>query len=241
MYRMSTCFVVAIFALSGTTALAQDHNHDHPDLHIEVELTQLELHGDPVAHNHEHYEFVDVGGGNWVTEHDGLTWPGIGADDGALPPSSTVDLIILGGLEYWDGVSAAGFEPTTDNTHLTVKASAFGATYTVFGNSAQQTLVDFIAVDGGGGVHMHPIWQLFGNSDPADGAYFIEVQVDADGFDPSNHQGIMFHKGLLYEEYEEAVELLGGHGHDHDEPVAEPGAAALLLLGSARLLKRRRS
>ena len=222
---MTRFFTLAAAAalLIVAPALAE-HDHDHPDLKIEADGTQLKLHGHPVAHNHEHYEFVDVGSA-WVTQHDGLTWPGIGAEDATFPASSTADLIIKTDLYYWNGVSIGGFTkvPGGDTTHITVKPSAFGKTYSISGISGEQSLADFIAADSEGGVHMHPIWELLGNGGavPADGAYAFGVCVDADGFLPSEMQGVLFHKGLSHDLYEAAV--------DHALAAGIPDPATLLL------------
>ncbi len=246
-------FFVAILLTAGPLAgMAAAHNHDHnghdhngcdhPDLEIEVHHGQLELHGHRIAHHHDFYQFVDVNGGDWVTQHEGTTWPGIGADHNTLTPNSTVDLVITGGLMYWDGASAAGFEPASGGTHMTLRANALSDLYYIYGDSDEQVLEDFIEVGGGGGIHIHPIWQLFGNSDPADGAYYIDLRVEADGFDPSNVQGVMFHKGMSHHDYDAAIHLMQHehNDHHHHPPIPEPTGLALLGLGLAPLLKKRR-
>jgi len=230
--------LLAIMLITFTAISPALGDGDHPDIKIELNGSELEIHGHGILHSHDYFRFVDVGGGNWFTSHGGTTWPGFGADNGTFPANSKLDLILTGGLYYWDAVSPDGFLPATGSAYLSIKASAFSPEYFVYGSSTEQTLGSFITVNASGGIHMHPIWQLFGNGTPADGAYYLEISVDGTNYMQSEPVGIMFHKGLTHEQYELALALMGDD-HHHDV-IPEPSGIMLLAVAASGVLLRRR-
>ncbi|MFA9477053.1 PEP-CTERM sorting domain-containing protein [Phycisphaerales bacterium AB-hyl4] len=207
------------------------YSHEGTEIEIEVEDGNvLELHGPAILHDHEHFGFINAGG-SWETNHDGNTWPGFDAHLGSAHANVNFDLIAETPLYYWDGASS-GFTPMTGDT--AIRLSHGGNNLDITGQSGSQTFSNLVSTDSNGNIHSHRLWQLIGDDgEPADGAYLIGIRMDADGYEASNLQGILFHKGLDHEQYELAENLALA-------VIPEPASLALVGLGGAAMLLRRR-
>lgn len=167
--------------------------------------------------------------------------PGFNAQSGSgLTPGSNLGVRVLSDLYYWDGAGDFALSATPEGESLML---LFGAQSRTVGTGTGELADLFFgpAVTGEGVFHAHLFSSLLGSDgnsipgdgiEPAVGIYAVQLSVlSSDGVTAdSDPVWLVYNNGLDEELHEAAMDAL----------VPEPGSLALLGLGAAGLLRRRR-
>ena len=219
-FRIWIASAVAALGL-GLTPLPAAAQHVHEgDIEIEIEDGQLHSHGAAETQAMTGYgifeaDFGDLGGGPFSTDD-----PGFDSASGTFAALDIVNYMAIGNLWQCSGSSwmaAAGAESITLEGNLGEETSWTGSGVT--GNLSG--LVGQAGVDGK--IHEHLDWSISSTLGlPADGAYYVTLQLVSDAYTSSDPFIMVFNNGLAEADFENSVMALA---------VPEPETYAMMLAG----------